>query len=197
MNPILRQQSPEASLDLPPTPDVPLVSEYTHPYGLNYTKIEAVSLVTGLAGTGSDPPPSPQRAALLDEMNRRNVDESERSAGLAEYFARAGPRLLAAGHSEGRSLRRRSPRTHAQRNHEPPRRLAVAVTAHRNGRARRTNSPGQRARQRRRAVLVDPTADPKKDPALVDPRPRARRRRGPQVALAGPGDRPASISRSG
>src|SRR5690554_6182600 len=46
MNPILRQQSPEARLDLPPTPDVPLIAEYTHPYGMDYTKIEAVSLVT-------------------------------------------------------------------------------------------------------------------------------------------------------
>ena len=71
--PILRPQSPEARLDLPPMPDVKYVSEYTHPYGMNYVKVEAVSLVTGLAGTGSDPPPTPQRAALLDEMNRREV----------------------------------------------------------------------------------------------------------------------------
>src|SRR3990172_8028373 len=62
MNPILRQQSPEASLDLPPTPDVPLIAEYTHPYGMNYIKVEAVSLVTGLAGNGSHPPPPPPRA---------------------------------------------------------------------------------------------------------------------------------------
>ena len=72
--PILRPQSPEARLDLPPMPDVKYVSEYTHPYGMNYVKLEAVSLVTGLAGTGSDPPPTPQRAALLSEMNRREVD---------------------------------------------------------------------------------------------------------------------------
>ena len=71
--PILRPQSPEARLDLPPMPDVKYVSEYTHPYGMNYVKVEAVSLVTGLAGTGSDPPPTPQRAALLGEMNRREV----------------------------------------------------------------------------------------------------------------------------
>ena len=54
-------------------PDVKYVSEYAHPYGMNYVKAEAVSLVTGLAGTGSDPPPTPQRAALLAEMNRREV----------------------------------------------------------------------------------------------------------------------------
>jgi flagellar basal body P-ring protein FlgI len=73
--PILRPQSPEARLELPPMPDVKYVSAYTHPYGLNYVKLEAVSLVTGLNGTGSDPPPTPQRAALLAEMNRREVDK--------------------------------------------------------------------------------------------------------------------------
>lgn len=71
--PILRPQSPEARIDLPPMPDVKYVSEYTHPYGTNYVKVEAVSLVTGLPGTGSDPPPTTQRAALLAEMNRREV----------------------------------------------------------------------------------------------------------------------------
>jgi flagellar basal body P-ring protein FlgI len=72
--PILRPQSPEASLELPMMPDVKYVSAYSHPYGMNFVKIEAVSLVTGLAGTGSDPPPTPQRAQLLAEMNRREVD---------------------------------------------------------------------------------------------------------------------------
>lgn len=71
--PILRPQSPEARIDLPPAPDVKYVSAYTHPYGMNYVKVEAVSLVTGLNGTGSDPPPTPQRAMLLDEMKRREV----------------------------------------------------------------------------------------------------------------------------
>jgi flagellar basal body P-ring protein FlgI len=54
-------------------PDVKYVSAHTHAFGMNYVKVEAVSLVTGLAGTGSDPPPTPQRAALLAEMNRREV----------------------------------------------------------------------------------------------------------------------------
>ena len=35
--------------------------------------VEAVGLVTGLHGTGSDPGPSPQRAALLEEMQARDV----------------------------------------------------------------------------------------------------------------------------
>src|SRR3954471_1295323 len=71
--PILRPQSPEARIDLPPMPDVKYVSDNTHPFGMNYVKIEGISLVTGLAGTGSDPPPTPQRATLLEEMKRREV----------------------------------------------------------------------------------------------------------------------------
>jgi flagellar basal body P-ring protein FlgI len=55
-------------------PDVKYVSEYTHPYGMNFVKLEGISLVTGLRGTGSDPPPNNQRALLLAEMNRRGVD---------------------------------------------------------------------------------------------------------------------------
>jgi flagellar basal body P-ring protein FlgI len=73
--PIFRQQSPEARIDLPPMPDVKYVSAYSHPYGMNYVKLEGISLVTGLAGTGSDPPPNQQRAALLAEMTRREVDD--------------------------------------------------------------------------------------------------------------------------
>jgi flagellar basal body P-ring protein FlgI len=51
-----------------------LVGSATQPYGLNYVKVEAVSLVTGLEGTGEDPPPSAQRATLLAEMNRRGIE---------------------------------------------------------------------------------------------------------------------------
>ena len=71
--PILRTQSPEARLDLPPMPDVKYVSAYAQPFGMEFVKVEAVSMVTGLAGTGSDPPPTPQRAALMAEMNKREV----------------------------------------------------------------------------------------------------------------------------
>ena len=53
----------------------PFISRYAHPLGLNSVKVEAIALVTGLDGTGEDPPPTSQRAALLDEMNRRNVDK--------------------------------------------------------------------------------------------------------------------------
>jgi flagellar basal body P-ring protein FlgI len=76
--PIFRQQSPEARIDLPPMPDVKYVSAYSHPYGMNFVKLEGISLVTGLSGTGSDPPPNQQRAALMAEMTRREVDNPNR-----------------------------------------------------------------------------------------------------------------------
>lgn len=72
--PIFRPQSPEARLDAPTPPDVDFISKYARPFGMDYLKVEAVTLVTGLAGTGSDPPPTPQRAMLLSEMNRRGVE---------------------------------------------------------------------------------------------------------------------------
>ena len=54
------------------------VGKYTHPHGMDYVKIEAIGLVTGLDGTGEDPPPIPQRAALMDDMKRHNIENSER-----------------------------------------------------------------------------------------------------------------------
>ncbi|HEX6963595.1 MAG TPA: hypothetical protein VF175_17135, partial [Lacipirellula sp.] len=76
MGPIFRPQSPDAALttveDERPGA-TRLVSSVAHPYGMNYVKIENVALVTGLDGTGEDPAPSPQRAALLAELNKREI----------------------------------------------------------------------------------------------------------------------------
>ena len=74
MGPVLRQQSPDAQLTDNDSPESTLVGEMAHPYGMGYVKLEAVALMTGLQGTGEDPPPSPQRAAILGEMNRREVE---------------------------------------------------------------------------------------------------------------------------
>jgi flagellar basal body P-ring protein FlgI len=86
--PILRPQSPEARIDLPPMPNVRYISEFTHPYGMNWVQVEAVSLVTGLAGTGSDPPPSAQRDALLEEMKRHSIENPN------EILAQPGTSLV-------------------------------------------------------------------------------------------------------
>jgi hypothetical protein len=54
--------------------DLATVGELTRPFGVVGQKVEAIALVTGLAGTGSDPPPGPQRQLLVDEMQTRNVE---------------------------------------------------------------------------------------------------------------------------
>jgi flagellar basal body P-ring protein FlgI len=69
----MRSQSPDESL--PDTHETKLVGDFAVPFGLYPVRVEAVGLVTGLNGTGSDPAPSPQRAALLDEMQTRGVTE--------------------------------------------------------------------------------------------------------------------------
>ncbi len=74
MTALLRQSGPEVELEGEAESNSALISHVAHPYGLGYIKLEAVSLVTGLAGTGEDPAPSPQRATLMDEMSRREVE---------------------------------------------------------------------------------------------------------------------------
>ena len=70
--PALRSQSPEEfAADL--ESNTQLVGDVARPYGDDYVKVEAVGLVTGLAATGEDPSPSPQRAMLLHEMQMRGV----------------------------------------------------------------------------------------------------------------------------
>ncbi len=165
--PIFRPQSPEAGLELPPMPEVKLVSEYTHPYGMNYVKVEAISLVTGLAGTGSDPPPTPQRAALLDEMKRRNVENPNEvlaspntSMVLVRAFLRPG---IQAGDRFDVEVRApsRSDTTSLRNGWMLPTRLtemAVLGEQIRQGHALGTAEG---------AVLVDPSTDSDKDLAYA------------------------------
>ena len=78
MAPILRPSAKDAVTDEEPAAEglarTRLVSSIAHPYGMTFVKIENVGLVTGLDGTGEDPAPSPQRAALLAEMYRRGIE---------------------------------------------------------------------------------------------------------------------------
>ena len=99
------------------------VGDLAIPFGMFPVKIEAIGLVSGLHGTGSDPEPSPQRA----NAHRRNAaaqgPRSQRPAGHAQFLARAGPRHPAAGHSEGRPFRRGIASQGPQRDQQPARRL--------------------------------------------------------------------------
>ncbi|HEV7223686.1 MAG TPA: flagellar basal body P-ring protein FlgI, partial [Pirellulales bacterium] len=71
---ILRSQSPEEHV---PGSDTKLVGDVAMPIGLNAYQVEAIGLVTGLEGTGSDPQPSAQKSLLLDEMKKRGVQNPQ------------------------------------------------------------------------------------------------------------------------
>ncbi|MCH2128698.1 MAG: flagellar basal body P-ring protein FlgI [Pirellulaceae bacterium] len=49
------------------------IGTYMAPMGMNSTQVESVALITGLDGTGSDPPPSDRRARLIGEMQKHQV----------------------------------------------------------------------------------------------------------------------------
>jgi hypothetical protein len=66
-------QSPEDEFDLLES-NVRLVGDFAVPYGLATAKVSGVALVTQLAGTGSDPPPSVLRSSLINEMQIRKVE---------------------------------------------------------------------------------------------------------------------------
>ncbi|MCS7306209.1 MAG: flagellar basal body P-ring protein FlgI [Thermoguttaceae bacterium] len=69
-NMLSRFQSPAEE---EPVKKARLVGDMVVPFGLEPVRIENVGLVTGLPGTGHDPPPSPQRSALIAEMEARGV----------------------------------------------------------------------------------------------------------------------------
>jgi hypothetical protein len=81
--------------------DIPMVGEYVTFSGLNRVVLEGVGLVHGLNGTGGNPPPSPYRDLLMDDMRRRNVKDAKellQSPNTALVVVRAFlPPLVARG----------------------------------------------------------------------------------------------------
>lgn len=58
--------------------ETPLLRDYISVTGNNMIALRGVGLVTGLDGTGGDPPPSHLRKALQDEMSRRKIPNQGR-----------------------------------------------------------------------------------------------------------------------
>ena len=75
MGPLFNAPIPDSLATEENQPDITLVGDVAHPYGMNSMKVESVALLTGLDGTGEDPSPSPQRAALLGAMNLHEADK--------------------------------------------------------------------------------------------------------------------------
>lgn len=165
--PIFRPQSPETSLLGDEGPQITLIGDVAHPYGLGYMKVESIALATGLAGTGEDPAPSPQRAALLAEMNRREVDQPNRvlaspdtSLVIVRGFLRPGIQAGDRFDVEVRTISQSD--TTSLRNgwlmENYMTELAVLGAKIRKGHVMAISSGD---------VLVDPSADAKKTPALA------------------------------
>ncbi|MEX0675563.1 MAG: flagellar basal body P-ring protein FlgI [Pirellulales bacterium] len=117
--PALRSQSPEEFVGVLES-KARLVGEVARPFGHTYVKVESVALVTGLDGTGEDPAPSPERAALLHELQTIGVQHPNQllaspstSLVLVRGFLPPGVRkgdkfdleVQVAAHSETASLR--------------------------------------------------------------------------------------------
>jgi hypothetical protein len=73
-----RSQSPEPPTSKENDDQSKLVGDFAVAVGTHYIRIEGPVLVTGLKGTGSDPPPGPQRAALIADMQARKVQNPHR-----------------------------------------------------------------------------------------------------------------------
>lgn len=167
MGPIFRPQSPESGLAANGMPQPTLVGDVAHAYGMGYMKVESVALLTGLNSTGEDPAPSPQRSSLLSEMNLREVAEPNRVLAspntalvIVRGFLRPG---IQAGDRFDVEVRAPS---------------SSDTTSIRNGWLMETRLTelavlGEQIRKGHEMaicqgpVLVDPSADEKKDPALA------------------------------
>ena len=169
-----------------------LVGDVACPWACSPRRIEAVGWVTGLRGTGSDPEPSPQRAVLVEEMQRRGVENpnallASHNASLVLVRARASSR-----HPEGRSFRHRGAGAQPQRDHEPPRRLPVGNPLDGNA-TMEDDGMIHSGRDRGIAqgpILVDPTADARNenDRLLLDAGANPRRRHVLSLPFPGAGD---------
>ncbi len=94
----VRSQSPEASET---TDATRLVGDLAAPAGMYPVKVESIGLITNLPGTGSDPPPSFERAAILSEMQTRGVQSPNKllATGAASVVVTVG--YLRAGIEKG------------------------------------------------------------------------------------------------
>ena len=79
---LTRGQTPEDDdlvADDPEKRGVELVGDFARPWGLHFTELESVGLVTNLDNTGADlPPTAPQRELLINEMLSHEVSHPEK-----------------------------------------------------------------------------------------------------------------------
>ena len=113
-----RSQSPEHADDDDSESQTKLVGDYAYAYGTNYIRVEGPVLITGLAGTGSDPAPSPQRQALISDMQAHGVDNPNQVLASPTTSMAWAVAYLAAGRAQRRSSS--MSKSASPRNPKPP-----------------------------------------------------------------------------
>ena len=165
-NETMRSQSPEEPE--PEEPKVGLVSDLAVPeiQSLSPVRVDTVGLVTGLHGTGSDPIPSPQRDALLEEMRIRGVANPTHVLASGDVSLVMVEAMLPAGVQQGdridvqvRELSR-SETTSLRGGYLLEARLSEMAVFER-------VHHGELLALAQGPVMIDPTADPKKDRVLM------------------------------
>lgn len=161
----MRSQSPDE-----PEPEAShtrLVGDLAAPYNTQWARVEAVGLVTGLHGTGSDPTPSPRRAALLEEMQTRGVTNPNTVLASGDVALVLLQGLLRPGLQQGDHfdielrVQEQDETTSLRGGYLLETRLAeTAVLSNR-------VHYGNLLALAKGPVMVDPTADPKKDRILM------------------------------
>jgi flagellar basal body P-ring protein FlgI len=73
-----KEEDEEDNNDFETRVETPLLGDYISVTGNNLVALRGVGLVTGLDGTGGDPPPSHLRSELLREMARRKIPNASK-----------------------------------------------------------------------------------------------------------------------
>ncbi len=178
-------------------PATKLVGDYAVPFGMHPVKVEAVGLVTGLPGTGSDPDPSPQRDELMSEMKAYGVSHPNEilASGTASLVLVRGymrPGIQQGDHFDLEvRVPSRSGTTSLSGGWLMETRLAEMAVLQGSVREGSLLAKGQGA------VLDRPVGGKtRRQSRLGRPRPRAGRRYRAQVASAGPGHEARPSQRS-
>ncbi len=162
-----------------------LVGDIAVPTNMQSVRVNAVALVTGLHGTGSDPAPSPQREALLDEMKRRGVTNANALLASGDVSLVLVEGILRPGIQKG---------DHFDIEVRVP--SLSETTSLRGGflletRLAETANLGNQIHYgnllalAQGPVMVDPTADPTKDRVVMCRGRVSRGRQSPEIAAAG------------
>ena len=161
----MRSQSPDEPEA--ETPHRRLIGDIAVPYNVQPTRIDAVGLVTGLHGTGSDPTPSPERAALLEEMQTRGVTNPNSVLASGDVSLVVMQGLMRPGIQQGEHfdidvrVPSQSETTSLRGGYLLETRLSESAVM--GGRLHRDKLLGLA----KGPVMVDPTADAKKDKIMM------------------------------